>query len=434
MKVISIELKNFKAHEELFLDVNGKNIFLLGPNESGKSSILDSIFFVLNPAKETPETKIQKPLRSGQKDGYAQIVVGADGKTYTVTRKFTEGSDERKIIIETSDGVKTTKLDMLEGLIGYRHINPFEFVEWSKTADGRRKQLQMIETLLPEHVIETLNTIKRDIALKDEALKTVNLERLTLERSVNSLGVTEVDLQKYSEPIDIADEMVKLKVIQAANAERAKAVEELEQINESIDEYDKEIKELEIRLTKKRVERDQKAVDYANKCNWIDRNPVKSSAAVEARINEAQEHNSRNTLVKKHAEQCVALKEKSDTCNGIKAEIEGMREQRRGMIALSDLPIDGLTFDTEQVYLEGLPLHANQISTSQIMKLAFAIALAMEQPEKKLKLLCIPRGESLDTHSVEQLKAFLHENSGWQAFVEEVDRGEEKLKVEYFES
>lgn len=81
-----------------------------------------------------------------------------------------------------------------------------------------------------------------------------------------------------------------------------------------------------------------------------------------------------------------------------------------------------------------MPLHDKQLSTSQIMRLSFALALAMGANNDKLKLLCIPRGESLDKKSLGALKEFLQEHPEWQAFCEVVSQTEEELKVEYFET
>lgn len=433
MKVESVELRNFKKHEDLILDVNGRNIFLLGPNEVGKSSILDSIFFALNSAKETPESKIPEPLTTGKKAGHVKVVVGGDGKQYTITRKFVEGSDERKLTIVTKDGLSTTKLDMLEGLVGYRKVNPFEFVAWGTTADGRRKQLQLIESLLTPDVRKALSEIATDIALRDEQLKSANGQKLSLNQALTGLGVTEHDLLMYADPIDINVEATKLQEIQQHNLENARKVESMRLADEEISKNQKQILELQAEIKRLELINEGKKKLWEETGKWIDEHPVIDETPIRERITEAQAHNNRNTLVVKHAETCRKLEIAEQNHGAIKIQIDGLQAKRKETIAAAKLPIPGLTFDAEQVYLHGLPLHSNQLATSQIMRLAFAIALATVKDDK-LKLLCIPRGESLDKNAIADLKQFLKENPTWQCFLEEVDRNESGLKVEYFET
>lgn len=433
MKVIKVELRNFKKHEDLVLDVNGRNIFLLGPNEVGKSSILDSIFFALNSAKETPDSKIPEPLTTGKNAGHVIVVVGSDNKEYTITRKFTKDNDDRKLTIVTKDGMSTTKLDMLEGLVGYRKVNPFEFVAWGTTAEGRRKQLQLIESLLTPDVLKVLNDIKYNIAVQDEKLKTANSEKLSLDKALTGLGVIEHDLLMYAEPIDVTGELNKLTQVQEHNSKRGRAVSKSETITYEITQHNDEIANLEEKIKDLRSKVEDKQKTKAEVDNWVAENPLKDEGSIRARIDEAKEHNAKNTLVVKHAETCKKLRTAEFDHINIKFDVEQLQTKRKETIAATKLPIPGLTFDAEQVYLHGLPLHDKQLATSQIMRLAFAIALATVKDDK-LKLLCIPRGESLDNNAIADLKTFLKENPTWQAFVEEVDRNEENLKVEYFET
>ena len=47
MKLISLKLKNFKGIKELSLEPNGKNINVFGDNATGKTTIFDSISWLL---------------------------------------------------------------------------------------------------------------------------------------------------------------------------------------------------------------------------------------------------------------------------------------------------------------------------------------------------------------------------------------------------
>lgn len=47
IKLISLELNNFKCHKHLKIDFNGKNVAILGDNATGKTSIYDSFMWLL---------------------------------------------------------------------------------------------------------------------------------------------------------------------------------------------------------------------------------------------------------------------------------------------------------------------------------------------------------------------------------------------------
>lgn len=442
VKIVSISLKNFKRHQELSIEANGKNVFLLGPNEAGKSSILDAIWFALNPAKETPGEKIPNPTNIDAEKGEVKIVIGGDNKEYTVTRKFSKGNDDRKITITSPDGFNTNKLEFLSLLFNFQKIEPFSFVEQGQTAEGRRKQLALIESLLSEDLKKELVHIKTSIATEEEKVKNLNSTRTTQRNAIATLGVSPEDTLIYTEEIDVTEETKKLAEASTRAQERTSVQNQIKTNNNAIASLDKSIydDELEIKRLQQRIEDSKKKkgeYEAATKeeQGWLEQFPAIDTEDINKRIQEASTHNSKCQLVAKYEEAKTKLDKADEDYTAAAEKVNELKQERKNKIAAANLPIPGLTFDDEQIFLNGMPMHDKQLSTSQIMKLSFALALAIGQKnEGKLKLLCIPRGESLDNNSIQALKDFLHENPDYQAFVEEVDRSKDDLVVEYIES
>ena len=99
IKLISLELSNFKCHSHLKIDFNGRNVSIYGENAAGKTSVYDSLTWVLfgRDSRGNGEKLMEvKPLdASGNvKDHDAQtavdVVFSVDGEEITLRRTLQE--------------------------------------------------------------------------------------------------------------------------------------------------------------------------------------------------------------------------------------------------------------------------------------------------------------------------------------------------------
>ena len=60
-KVISARIKGFKHIKELTMEPNGRGVFLMGPNEQGKTSAIQAIWIALG-SRRVPE----QPIMTGE--------------------------------------------------------------------------------------------------------------------------------------------------------------------------------------------------------------------------------------------------------------------------------------------------------------------------------------------------------------------------------
>jgi len=90
MEILSVSLKNFKSHTNLYLEFEPGSNAICGENGAGKTSILEAIAWVLFNSCEYPrEDLIRKGTKSAQ--ATVQFISNRDGRTYQVKRCTRQG-------------------------------------------------------------------------------------------------------------------------------------------------------------------------------------------------------------------------------------------------------------------------------------------------------------------------------------------------------
>ena len=167
MIIKKLQLRNFQAIKDFSADFTGDVYLVKGENEVGKSTILKSIVCLLTGERDAV-------LRNGEKNGFAKMVIGGDGKEYTVELRFTENDPRGTISIKAKDGMRSTNVSMLRTVLNYRNFDAEEFARWSETAEGRRKQIQVVMGLMPPEIANRIKTIDAEVLQTKETRKAVN--------------------------------------------------------------------------------------------------------------------------------------------------------------------------------------------------------------------------------------------------------------------
>lgn len=477
MIVKKLELVNFQVIKEFNADFEGNVYFITGDNELGKSTVLKAIGALLTGNRDAV-------LRNGESKGFAKMIVGDDGEEYEVELTFTKANPRGTLSIKSkTTGMKSDNVSMLQKIFGYTDFDAVEFSRWSETAEGRRKQIEVVKALLSEEV-------RKRIAEIDTEVSTLKSERTGVNRDLKTYksisdaagaGLKSDDLTKYAKAKDITELMKeqqvnaqlieKAKTVRGALEQRKKQLEaipgriqEAEEIKntelseaiqreaEAQAEYDRVIAEAKKTLdeakakskadAKAAADKYEKTIELiqaektyfetrkANAEKWLanyeQNNPEKLDTAEQLRL--AEEHNKMHAKVvdymtkKKQADEKKAEAEKMD------ADIANLSAEREKLIATSELPIAGLTFTDEGLELNGVPFVAGKVSDSQIMEVAAKLIIASNPT---VKVFRIARGESLGE---KRLKAIidLARKEGYQGFVEEVHRGQDDLIIEEY--
>ena len=465
MYIKKLELLNFQVIEKFEAEFSGNVYFVTGDNELGKSTLLKAIGALLTGERDDV-------LRNGASKGFAKMIVGDDGEEFDVSLSFTENNPRGILTIkQKSTGMQTTNVTMLQRIFGYQDFDAGEFSRWSETADGRRKQIAVVKSLLAPAVRERIESIDSEVAgLKTERTG-VNRDVKTFETLMNeSRAKIDFDPEQYKDKVDVTDLMQKQQT-NAALIEKAKTVRTALQarteqltaiperiktenthyentvayINETVEaarvayEKAKAAAEIDLKTAKETHDAELAAIGKeqldiqtrkANCEDWLKKyeanNPKKSN--IPEMLANADEHNRRAGLVEQYAEkksQYEAIKEKAD---GMDCRIDELQKERAELITNAELPIAGLSFTDDGLTLNGVPFVPGKVSDSQTMEIAAKLIIASNP---KVKVFRIARGESLGAKRLQTILEIAKKN-GFQGFIEQVQRGQSEMMVEEY--
>lgn len=481
-----MQLQNFQTIKEFNGNFEGNVYFITGENELGKSTLLKAIMVLLTGNRD-------EVLRTGEEKGFAKIVVGGDGKEYEVELRMTKANPRGTITIKSLEtGMKSDRITALQEIFGYQDFDANEFVSWSETAEGRRKQVQIVKSLLPEDTQKRIADIDAEvIRIKDErkednaTLKTFNTIFNKAEKSISP-----EDVETYSQPLDMQElleqqkEAIQLeeqaKTVRAKLAEREKTIAEAPQKLADLEEKQEELKQRETyrfkemeEWRKKEIETaeqaykkalseieesykyhiqsineeaaerekrykeekeaiqaaEQDAINRRNNCKqWLEDYEECQPTDINQQIADVQHHNEMNRKV---TEYLTAKKNKEDAADKVaqhEKKLSDLATERETLVKSAELPITGLNFTEDGLELNGIPFVAGKVSDSQIMEVAAKLIIAKNPT---VKVFRIARGESLGKKRLEALINLAKEN-GYQGFIEQVVREQNELRVEQY--
>lgn len=477
MIVKKLELVNFQVIKEFNANFEGNVYFITGDNELGKSTVLKAIGALLTGNRDAV-------LRNGESKGFAKMIVGDDGEEYEVELKFTKANPRGTLSIKSkTTGMKSDNISMLQKIFGYTDFDAVEFSRWSETAEGRRKQIEVVKSLLPENVRNRIADIDTEVANLKSERTGINRDAKTFASIANEAGkgLTEQDLKTYANPIDITELLKEqsdnVKLIESAKgvrirlAERKRKLEDipqriakeeakLEESHKSIDaDLDKITKEVES-IIKQQQERLKKAKldakEKHEKANHENKESISlietEKAELESKISQAEKwllnydsinpencdtseqlrksegHNRMNARVVDFLSKRKDAQAKKEEAEKIDADIAKLLSEREQLISSSELPISGLSFTDDGLELNGVPFVAGKVSDSQIMEVAAKLIIASNPT---VKVFRIARGESLGEKRLQAIIDIAQKN-GFQGFIEEVKRGQDDLIIEEY--
>lgn len=446
MHVKEIELHNFKAIADFKESFEGAVYLVTGENELGKSTILNAIVSCLTGERS------DNLLKKGEEKGYAKIKVSKGGQEYTVEIKFTEKNPRGTVILTQEEtGFHTEKISNLQALFEYQDFDAHTFVGWSDTAEGRRKQVELVKSLLPEEDRKRLEEITKEEARVKEERKDTNRDIKRAEAIAHDLSISPEDVLKYSEQANLSDIIDQLHKAEIQNGKVKEAREKLADFNERLKDYDSQTKtqahdyDIEIKTAEEQLERakerkqkfisDREAekkelTEKQGKAEeWLKANKPTDTEALKEKRDQFEEHNEKRAAVQKYQEVTKELTELEGIRLNDENKLDELDLEKREIIKSSKIPVEGLTFNEEGLLLNGIPFAPNEVSTSQEMEIATKLIIAKNP---KTKVFRVAQGESLGSEKLRAIVEFANKE-GYQGFIEEVRRDQKQLKIEKYE-
>lgn len=477
MNIKSIELVNFKNLESFQQNFEGNVYLLTGENQRGKSSVLQAITMLLTGERDA------SVLTNGKDSGYIKTIVGDDQKEYEIALKYSKNNPSGTLQIKCDGMASRNKETILEKL-NYTDFDADEFVRWSDTKEGRRKQVDAVKKLLPADLVAKIDAINDEIATIKENRKTVNADcdafkklrdsasadlpedwkdsekwqkRSAAEIVQKSNEVSALLTQKKNVEAKLAERIATLNDIQnRINAENElhgknlqKQVDDVENIN---NEYKAKIAELDKWYSDKmayiedckrsemarnadalaKIESDrQDAETRKATCeNWLADPRIQNLANVDFNVQlaEIEKHNHVCDNIDKFIQLDDNYTAKKDESEAMTETISNLLDDKASYIKEAKLPIEGLEFTDDGLILNGVPFGVNKTSDSQNMEVAVKLAIASNPDTKIFK---IARGESLGKARMESIVK-MASDLGYQGFIEVVKPGQDNLIVETY--
>jgi len=405
MKISRVKAVNFEGIVSVDT-VLGKNVNkITGKNGAGKSSFRDSIIATLCGAKYTPDV----PIRTGQNKAEVTVDMGE----YIVKGTYTK--DGRKIEVLSPDGAKFPRpQELMDKSIGRLSFDPTSFYR-----KPPREQAEMLRVLVG---LDVSDIVSKYSQLQAERAQ-INSNKTLLQQKADAIAVPpdtpdgEVSISNLAKQLQKANNH---NVEQSKRKAKANLLAEawLAEI-EIIKKYDSDIARYEELLEEAKAAKEKSKATTGSL--FTERETLEKTIQPEQDIQpiqtqiEAAEIINRDVHLKKQKEELqTAIELKTTRYTELGRDMKQLDATKAARLAEVKMPVDGLSLTEEYVTYGALPL--KQVNTGEQLKIAVAIAMAMNPTLKTVFVKC----NDLDADNLKLLEDLLVERD-YQGFFEIAD-------------
>lgn len=420
MRIEHLTIQNFKGVELFDENIDGKNVYLIGGNGTGKTSFIDAVYCSLT-GKNIPA----KPVTTGKKEAIVDIDLGE----VIVKTKYKNGKPAQLTIVEKDGGKPiASPRSYLNGLVG---ILDFDLQKFFAMSDA--EQLKYYASFsgvnfndLDTDVEELMESRKFDKKKLDELRPRVafwkaeeaDKEILNVSEMVAKIEAESEKRQTYSRGLS-ALQAKQTRITEIDKAIAALLVER--NGNDYAGSYDELLGDQEKGgLLDSRDKIDRWTMDAANRGLTDEEfQALKDSLQdLEGTNDKIKEARAARDLDKEISELDKAVKEATD-------EIQKKREEKAERIS-QNINVPGLSYDleNERFLYEGLPFQKEQINTASQLIAGLKIGSMLL---KELRILRVD-ASLIDKKEFDKVSQWVQEND-ISLFVELVDREAGALEI-----
>jgi hypothetical protein len=427
---IPIYFHNYKLLEDKEFVLKGSNIyFIQGPNKVGKTSFLKALQSLMIANDDTAD-KVTRG--SDETEGYYETTIpAADGTLLTIRHEFT-ADGKGKFFAIREDGTKISQVTEIRRLFNYTPINVNEFFAWSNSADGRKKQRDVILRLLPDSDREAFNEL--DLQEQHYYTQRTEVNRLVDQAKSNIAAIVipkedEALIPREKEAKDLVELYQHVKDARKLIPDQQLATEELKRtstrLEKEIEEKKKELDRIDL-LIAKGEEATAEIVSKIAKYAAISDEDLNSKIIKGNEIITKITSLSTKTGLKKEWEDKFKTNEKAS--EDLTNKIETCRTHKAEIVSGSDLPVENIDFEDGYLTIDGFQFKENQICESDAV-LILANILARINPGP---IQIIGDASVLDAEKLEMLNKIAEDNNKVM-FVDEVRRDANDMVVVGYE-
>lgn len=407
-RLTSLKVENFKKLTLAEISPEGNVTVVGGLNESGKSSLLDSISVLL----QGKAVKIKEPVRKGAKKAKITGEIKSDEwdafEDLRIIRTISKAGNW-SIKVTNKDGAEYKSPEtMLRQLFG-DPLDPSEFIRMDS-----KKRVEVLKKLM-----------KLDFTELDEKREKLYDERTDVNRDVSSQKSRLDEIEVYE---NVPDEIVLVSSLskelmekQEKNTAREKKEElllilgaDLQKSRDDINDIESEILKFQNKLKAAKSFNDNLKKDIKSLSSNISTLPEFDLTELQTKINNAEETNRKIRSNKKYTEDLEIHKTTKATSSRLTNAIDEIDNNKSEQLENADFPVDGLSFTEDDVLYNDLPFDEKQLSSEELLKVSFATAIASDPT---LKVILMRHGSFLDKNNF-KLIGEMAEKANVHVFVE----------------
>ncbi len=399
MKILLLEAENVKRLKAIRIEPDGAVVEITGKNAAGKSSVIDSISYVIDGKSAQPG----QPVRQGED----KAIIKADLGELLVKRTITAAGGGSLVVTDAEGNKFSSPQAILDGLKGALSFDPMGF----QTLD----RLEQAKALRDLQGIDTTKLDAKRKALFEE--RTVSSrEAKKLRAQFDALPVSDVPLPDQEVSVAaLADDLEKIGKRNATrnNFERSVAAAEwdLEKAQEGMESAQSFFNEA-------RDKADEATAWAKEQLAKLTGGADHESTEVVTKAIAAAEDTNLVFRAKQSWEKFKGEMEDAETeVQCLTADLEAIDAEKAALLDAVEFPIEGLGIDDAGVTYNGIPF--DQASSAEQLRVTVAIGIAANP---RLNVLLIRNGSLLDPDSREMVRK-MAEDSDAQLWIENVGPG-----------